>query len=137
MALEAIEVGGVVGIAYLLGESLKLAITKLGERKDANGYVKLSKDLYEVIKATGEGTKALLELHDARDEDGRLRWYFPTSVTKSQERTARALERIGRVLDNLELRISHCPYQGSVAPPPSSAGPVRRPSGVDLDPVGS
>jgi len=142
MALEAIEVGGVVGVAYLLGEALKLAITKLGERKAVNGEVKLTKELYEVIKATGEaskaildGNKTLLEMHGKTDDDGRPKWYFPSSMVTSQERTARAMERMGRVLDNLELRISNCPYHVAGPPPSGGSGPVRRPSSPGFDPV--
>ena len=159
MALDAIETGGILGVVIVMGELIKFAMNKLAERRTTNGHVKLSKELYELIqntakgtadllalaeliRATAQATQQLLEMHSRTDDDGRPKWYFPASVAQNQERTARALERIGRVLDNLERRMEHvedeqrkmvrCPFAeapSTVALAPGESGPLPRPVG--------
>lgn len=111
--LDFAQLGIVMGVVFGLFELLKFTIGKALDRNKANGHTKLSNELYELIRATGDGVKQLLKMHGETDEDGRPKWYFPTSVTrtlesvgKSLDRQASAQERMGRVLDALERRIS-------------------------------
>lgn len=91
MELDSVQLGGVIGITYLLVKLIEKMFDKVMERRANNKNINLSTAL---TQQQSHQLQSLHDMHSRYDDDGVPMWFVPRSWGETQKEVAKSLEKV-------------------------------------------